>query len=91
MLLEEYHLRMKAHALARLDRERDLHMQAYLNLAVQSTKERGKKTYPSYPTFASFFDYERHERMLLGESQPMKVDRHKEIKHLILLANKGGG
>lgn len=91
MTLEEYYLRMKAFRLQRLDREYDLHRQAYLNLVVKSTKERGKKTIPVYPTFQSFFDMERHEREILGENQLHKKDEHNEMKKLILKANTKGG
>lgn len=89
-LLSEYHLRMKAYSLQRLDRERDMHMQAYLNMVVQATKERGKKSVPIYPTFRHFFDYEKQEQLILGTSTK-KNDKYKDIKKLVLMANKKGG
>ena len=48
MLIEEYELLMKSYSLKRLDKERDMHWQAYLNMAVQQTEERGKKTYSKF-------------------------------------------
>lgn len=86
MLLKEYTMRLKAMSLSRVDKERDLHWQAYLNMVVQSTKERGKKQVPVYPTFKSFFDY---EKILNGtrEERP----KENEFRRLMLLANKEGG
>lgn len=84
---------MKAHGLKRLDKERELHLQAYLNLAVQATKERGKRSYPAYPTFRSFYDHEGHERDFLGLSPKVdeKTKQTNRMKHLVLLANTEGG
>ena len=90
MLIEEYELLMKSYSLKRLDQERDMHWQAYLNMAVQQTEERGKKTYSKFPTFKKFFDYEKSKRELLGIKE-IKQDKYKDIKNLILIANKRGG
>lgn len=90
MTLQEYELRMKAFNLSRIDRERELHWQAFLNNAVQQTKERGKRTVPVYPTFKSFFDYEKHVERATGE-QVKKKEKHSKIKQLVLIANMRGG
>lgn len=90
MLLSEYHLLMKAYSLKRLDKERELHMQAFLNMAVQSTKEKGKKSVPVYPKFKDFFDYESMEKEMLGVKE-VKQDKNAKLKELILKANKKGG
>lgn len=87
----EYGLLMDAYNLNQLDKERDMHWQAYLYMAVQATEERGKKTYPKYPTFDKFFNYENLKTRMFGEQVIKKEDKHKEIKNLILIANRKGG
>lgn len=92
MLIPEYSLLMESHALRRLEEERDMHWQAYLYMAVQETEERGKKSYKKYPKFEKFFDYEKLKKEMFGEKKmSKKEDRHKEIKDLILIANRKGG
>ena len=86
----EHSLLMNAYNLRQLDKERDYHWQAYLNMAVQATEERGKKSYPKYPTFEKFFNYEKMQERLFGIKKE-KEDKHKEIKNLILIANRKGG
>lgn len=91
MTLQEYELRMKASALKRLDSEYERHQQAFLNNAVQQTKERGNKVVPVYPTMKSFFDYERVEQLVLGEKTSEKKDKQSKLKQLVLIANMKGG
>lgn len=91
MTLQEYELRMKASALKRLDGEYERHQQAFLNNAVQQTKERGNKVVPVYPTMKSFFDYERVEQLVLGEKTSEKKDKQSKLKQLVLIANMKGG
>ena len=91
MTLQEYELRMKASALKRLDSEYERHQQAFLNNAVQQTKERGNKVVPVYPTMKSFFDMERMERQVSGEQAPKKKDKRSKLKQLVLIANMKGG
>lgn len=82
MTLREYSYMMHVFNLKRIDQERDLHMQAYLNHAVTSTKSIGKKQVPAYKTFKDFYDYEKEINRLLKPQK--KVLR---IKSLILEAN----
>ena len=82
---------MDAHNLKQLDKERDMHWQAYLYMAVQATEERGKKSYPKYPTFDKFFNYDKIRDSMFGSVKTDKEDKHKEIKNLILIANRKGG
>lgn len=90
MLVPEYTLRMETQSLNQLEKQRDIHYQAYLNHAVTATEQRGKKEYPKYPTFKKFFDYDKQKEKLLGKNSK-KEDKHKNIKQLILIANKKGG
>lgn len=52
---------MKAYELKRVDKQYDMHLQAWLFQSVQATKPiaGGKKTEPLYKNFKSFFDYEK--------------------------------
>lgn len=59
MTLPEYLYRMKAHTLSRVDKEYDMHLQAWLNEQVGATKTKGKDTVPLYKSFNEFFDYEK--------------------------------
>lgn len=59
MEFPEYLLRMKAYRLKRIDKEHDMHLQAWLNHQVTSTKEQGKKQVPIFRNFKEFFDYEK--------------------------------
>lgn len=81
---------MKAESLKRLDKERDIHLQAFLNNAVTETIERGKKSYPKYPQFKKFFDYDKRKREMLGEKE-VKQESKSKIRQLILIANQKGG
>ena len=54
--LPEYRLMIKADNLRTVDREYELHAQAFLNMAVRA--RRGKRQTPVYKTFKKFFDYD---------------------------------
>ena len=55
----EYGIRMKAYQRSQLEREYEMHLQAYLNFKATATKKSGKETRPVYRTFREFFDYEK--------------------------------
>src|SRR5690625_7256320 len=60
MTLEELELRRKAYRLQQVDKERDLHWQAWLNRQVKAMKEVGKKQEYIFKKFKDFYDYEKH-------------------------------
>lgn len=66
MTFSEYEVRLKAFRLKQLDKMYDMHIQAWINQSVTSTKTQGKKEVPVYKTFKDFFDYEAKEKELLG-------------------------
>jgi 16S rRNA U1498 N3-methylase RsmE len=74
MTLREYSYEMFAYSLRRIDEERDMHMQAFLNHVVTGTKQRGKKTVPVYKTFQDFYDYEK-EIKRITEPSPLKKEQ----------------
>lgn len=60
MTFPEYELLMKAARLKQIDKEYELHLQAYLNLLVKAQKKAGKgKSRPVYRKFKQFYDYEK--------------------------------
>lgn len=60
MTIPEYKLLMKAVRLKQIDKEYELHLQAYLNLLVKAEKKAGKgKSKPVYRKFKQFYDYEK--------------------------------
>lgn len=85
MTPREYRLRMQAYSLIRLDRERDIAWQAWLNLIVRNTKGT-KNPKPAYRTFKDFFDYEAEERKIRGAAEPDRpqtlADRWREYMRL---------
>ena len=59
MTLSEYNLRSEAYQLQQVKRVEELHLQAFLNQAVQATKGSIKNPTPMFTTFKSFFDTEK--------------------------------
>ena len=55
--LHDYALLQEAYALKRVEQERVLHEQAFLNQLVKSTKDQNGT--PRYQTFKDFYDYDR--------------------------------
>src|SRR5699024_8131503 len=56
MSLFEYEARMHSHRLSDIDKERDMHMRAWLSQQVTATTKANK---PQYKEFKEFFDYEK--------------------------------
>ena len=60
LTIPEFELLKKSVELRMVDRQHELHEQAYLNFIVKAEKKVGKnKTRPVYRKFREFFDYER--------------------------------
>lgn len=87
LTIPEYNLLMKANALQQLDRDRDIHLQAYMNQLAKATEKKGKRQVPVYPTFKDFYDHEKKEQELLN---PVEIIKNKNNRvHLITQANRG--
>ena len=70
----EYYLLMKACRLKRLDRNYEIHLQAWLTFAAKAEKSAGKgKSKPKYNKFEKFFDYEKELDKIINE----KENRHR--------------
>lgn len=58
MTLRELRLRRKSWRAKYINKQSDMHWQAWLNWCVQGTKRQGRKVVPVYKNFKQFFDYE---------------------------------
>lgn len=90
MLIAEYVMLMKANSLKKLDREREIYLQAYMDNVATGTKQVGKKTVPLYPQFKDLFDFDKYEQEILGK-KTVEQDKNSKLKELVLKANKKGG
>lgn len=60
MSLYEYRLRLQGNLLKQVDREYELHLQAWLMREIKAERTIGKdKTEPVYKRFDKFFDYDQ--------------------------------
>jgi len=89
LTLYEYEARMYAFQLARVDKEHEMHKQAWLNYQVTSMKESGQKQVPVYKTFNDFYDYEKQISAVTGES--IEIDeRKKRLANIAKRLNERG-
>lgn len=84
---DEYRMLMKAHALKRVDIERDIHLQAYINRVATATEQKGKKTVPVYQKFTDLFDYEQRIEKVMNPAKEESKEE-KKIINLFKQANK---
>ena len=80
---------MKAYNLARVDKEHDMHLQAWLNHAVKSTKTQGKKQVPVYKTFKDFFDYEKRLEEVQRTKKNVITPKMRMLARIAAKANEG--
>ncbi|WP_193568272.1 hypothetical protein [Gracilibacillus saliphilus] len=80
-------MKMKAYNLKRVDIERDMHLQAWLNHQVTATKEQGKKHVPVYKNFTDFFDYEKRVKEIENPTKKLNPQQRK----MAYLAKKANG
>lgn len=66
MTPREYRLKSKAYELRRLDKERDIHLQAWINEAAKAKKKAGKGLKPKWSKFDQFFNFKQYEDAMLG-------------------------
>jgi len=78
---------MKAVRLQLLDKERDLHAQAWLNVQAKATKQRGKKVVPYFKSFDAFFSYPEED----SPAKRQKVQEMDALKAMVLRANTMNG
>lgn len=80
MTMYEYEMRLTAYRLRQVDREYEIHLQAWANWNVQAMKKQGKhKQVPVFKTFQQFFDYKKSIRDVLGgEGKGEKIAKTKK-------------
>jgi len=83
--LRQYMLMVKAIQLRHMDKERDIHAQAWLNVQAKAIKQQGKKTVPYFRSFSDFFK-PAEDKPETAESRRLEQER-KQLKNLILQAN----
>lgn len=89
MSLFEYEARMYAFRLSEVDREHDMHLQAWLANQASATKESGKSVFKS---FKDFFDYEKQVKEIeRGVNAKEIKPQHKRMAKLAAEANARGG
>lgn len=55
---------MKANSLKRVDNDRDIYLQAFMNQVAKAKKKVGKDYKPVYPKFKDLYDYEEIEKKI---------------------------
>lgn len=72
MTIYQFEMRMKAFELRRVDREYEIHLQAWANWNVRAMKKSGKrKRVPVFKEFKQFFDHKKAEDAVL-KKKPSK-------------------
>lgn len=95
LTLYEYEMRMRAFNLARIDKEYDIALQAWLNNQATATKTTGtgksQKTESVYKGFQDFFDYERKLKEVDGPSRTLTEKEQRMARIAASTNSKGGG
>ena len=78
MTIKEYGWRVEAYTMSRVDKEYDMHVQAWLNHQATATKQKGKKTVSAYKNFKEFFDYDKRMKAIKDTPEP-EEDRRKAM------------
>lgn len=84
MTMNEYHIRLLAYQLKRLDEQHAIHLQAWANNQITATKVKGKRTEPYFKEFKKFFDFEKLEKELLNYED---VQKDEKLNNLLIKAN----
>jgi len=84
----EYQARLYAFRLSEVDKEYDMHLQAYLNNLVTAT-DKGK---PKFKDFKDFFDYEKQINEIENGLTERKIKpQHKRMANIAAEVNARGG
>lgn len=88
MTLAEYLFRMKAHALSRVDKERDMHLQALINRSANAREKKGNKEVYVYKNLEEFFDYEKRIASIEGAAKSTLSEQQKRMAEVASQVNK---
>lgn len=86
--LRHYFQMMKAARLRELDKEQSIHLMAWKNREIESTKDKGKYV---YSRFSDFFNADKRKNELLGIPNQNNIGDPTQKKLLLLANNRGGG
>ncbi|MEN2467940.1 hypothetical protein [Ornithinibacillus sp. JPR2-1] len=81
---------MKAFNLARVDKDYDMHKQAWINHQVTLTKEQGKKQVPIYKRFEDFFDYAKRLKEVDQDDKNAITPQMRRMAKIAAKVNSGG-
>lgn len=88
-------MRMKAFNFARIDKEYDMHLQAWLNHQATATKTTGtgksQKTESIYNGFKDFFDYEKKLKEVEKPKSRGLSEKEKQMAKAAAILNAKGG
>lgn len=84
-------MKMKAYRLAQVDKDFEMHKQAWLNHLVTATEEKGKKQVPKFKHFKDFYDYEKALKETEQEEKEPLSPLQKRLAKIALEVNKKGG
>ena len=84
-------MKMKAYRLAQVDKDFEMHKQAWLNHLVTQTKEQNKKQVPKFKHFKDFYDYEKALKETEQEEKEPLSPLQKRLAKIALEVNKKGG
>lgn len=74
MTLFEYRIRNRGRMMTQLEREKDLHLQAFLNRRIKETIKDGKEY--RFKSFKDFYNEDKRWKEKLGKGQPTPVNEN---------------
>ena len=80
---------MYAFKLKQVDKQFDMHLQAWLQNQVTATKEQGNKHVPVYKKFSDFYDYEKEIKKVLHNESTTLTPREKTLVKIAKMHNEG--
>lgn len=80
MTIHEYELLCEAEKYKQLDKTSDLALNAWLSFVASAKKKVGKNFKPVYPTFKSFFNYEKELKAMNGENVNELKEKYKALQ-----------
>ncbi len=84
----EYEMKMKVYRLKDVDRNYDMHYQAWLNHQATATKKVGNDVVSAYKDFKDFFDYKKELKKI--ENPTKTIDpRMKRLARIAKRVNEG--
>ncbi|WP_433956996.1 hypothetical protein [Cytobacillus horneckiae] len=88
--LYEYSMRMKAFNLARIDKEHEMHQQAWINQKATATKKQGDKFIPVYKEFKDFYDFNARLRELEAPKKSRLTTEQRKMAKIAASVNARG-